>query len=200
MRGANHTIVGFCSKELGFIVGAHFDSSCNQQVFAECILRLKDIVTARGPQKRRLIVLDSVPFHKTQMIRLLEDEHFKIVYLPPYSPAWNPIELCWSWLSWKIAHLLQDAGNTTQVVGNSITMAIGEMMFTEHGKHIVEQYVNHCHKVYQISILNDGWLFFDKVSESDEELAELVGEYNAVHPSAPLNLSGFGVQVQRSIT
>eukprot|EP00762_Andalucia_godoyi_P004856 ANDGO_07285.mRNA.1 hypothetical protein len=74
------------------------------------------------------------------------------------------------------------------------------MAFTEHGKHIVEQYVNHCHQVCQISILNDDWLFFDKISESDEELSELVEEYNAVHQATPLALSGFGVQLQRSST
>lgn len=39
------------------------------------------------------VVMDNAAFHKTKATRqILEDAGFELVYLPPYSPDFNPIE------------------------------------------------------------------------------------------------------------
>ena len=52
-----------------------------------------------APTLRRgdLVVLDNLSAHKGERIRqLIEARGACLEYLPPYSPDFNPIELCWS--------------------------------------------------------------------------------------------------------
>ena len=44
-----------------------------------------------------VVVMDNLSVHKVTAIRpLIEGAGAELVYLPPYSPDLNPIELCWS--------------------------------------------------------------------------------------------------------
>jgi transposase len=44
-----------------------------------------------------IVVMDNLSAHKTQRVReLIEARGARLVYLPPYSPDFNPIERCWS--------------------------------------------------------------------------------------------------------
>jgi transposase len=44
-----------------------------------------------------IVVMDNLSAHKTQRVReLIEARGARLVYLPPYSPDFNPIEPCWS--------------------------------------------------------------------------------------------------------
>jgi transposase len=44
-----------------------------------------------------VLVIDNARFHKSAKIeRLIKDAGCKIIYLPPYTPEFNPIEQCWS--------------------------------------------------------------------------------------------------------
>jgi transposase len=44
-----------------------------------------------------IVVMDNLSAHKTQKVReLIEARGARLVYLPPYSPDFNPIERCWS--------------------------------------------------------------------------------------------------------
>ena len=46
-----------------------------------------------------VVVMDNAPFHKrAAVIRLLEDEGHTVLWLPPYSPDFNPIEKVWAWM------------------------------------------------------------------------------------------------------
>jgi transposase len=52
-----------------------------------------------APTLRRgdIVVLDNLSAHKGERIRqLVEGRGARLEYLPPYSPDFNPIELCWS--------------------------------------------------------------------------------------------------------
>ena len=51
------------------------------------------------PTLRRgdIVVLDNLSAHKGERIRqLIEGRGARLEYLPPYSPDFNPIELCWA--------------------------------------------------------------------------------------------------------
>lgn len=44
-----------------------------------------------------MIVLDNHPIHKVKMVKKITDEYgMTLLYLPPYSPDFNPIEQTWS--------------------------------------------------------------------------------------------------------
>lgn len=44
-----------------------------------------------------IVVMDNLSAHKAQRVReLIEARGARLVYLPPYSPDFNPIERCWS--------------------------------------------------------------------------------------------------------
>jgi transposase len=44
-----------------------------------------------------LVLIDNLSAHKSDLIRQrIEGCGARLHFLPPYSPHWNPIELCWS--------------------------------------------------------------------------------------------------------
>lgn len=61
-----------------------------------------------GPQLQRgdVVVMDNLAAHKIDGVRaLIADRGAQLLYLPPYSPDFNPIEKCWA----KIKQLLRGA-------------------------------------------------------------------------------------------
>lgn len=58
-----------------------------------------------------IVVLDNVGAHRTPNVRrIIEAAGARVLYLPPYSPDFNPIELCWS----KLKALLKEFGARTR--------------------------------------------------------------------------------------
>ena len=58
-----------------------------------------------------IVVLDNVGAHKPETVRqLIESAGARLLFLPPYSPDLNPIELCWS----KLKAALRDFGARTR--------------------------------------------------------------------------------------
>jgi len=53
------------------------------------------------------IVMDNAAFHRKKRLLLiaLESGH-KVVFLPPYSPEYNPIEKFWAWIKGKLRKVL----------------------------------------------------------------------------------------------
>ena len=56
-----------------------------------------------------VIVMDNAPFHKRQdTLDALQAEGHTVLWLPPYSPDFNPIEKTWAWIKrlrkqWRLA-------------------------------------------------------------------------------------------------
>src|SRR6266498_3126518 len=49
------------------------------------------------PQKNSVLVMDNASIHhNNELIRIIEGVGCKVVFLPPYSPDYNPIELAFS--------------------------------------------------------------------------------------------------------
>lgn len=54
----------------------------------------------------QIVIMDNAKAHQVQEPRpLIESQGARLVYLPPYSPDLNPIELAWS----KVKHFLRKA-------------------------------------------------------------------------------------------
>ena len=61
------------------------DGSYNTKSFAAFVERLP---------RNRTVLLDNVSFHKSKSVRSVANErNIKLVFIPPYSPWFNPIEL-----------------------------------------------------------------------------------------------------------
>lgn len=57
--------------------------------------------------KDAYVVMDNCSVHKgTQIENLIESTGAKLIYLPPYSPDFSPIENCWS----KVKNILRSIG------------------------------------------------------------------------------------------
>lgn len=72
--------------------------------------------------KRACVVMDNFSSHKVTGIQeAIEAVGTKLVYLPPYSPDFNPIENCWS----KVKEFLRSiAFRTYQELDQAITDAL----------------------------------------------------------------------------
>ena len=65
-----------------------------------------------------VVVLDNLSAHKAKAVRaLVEAVGARLLYLPPYSPDFNPIELAWSKLK---SHLRKAAARTTETLYTAI--------------------------------------------------------------------------------
>jgi transposase len=69
-----------------------------------------------------IVIMDNLPAHKVTGIReMIEDARAGLLYLPPYSPDFNPIELAFSKLK---AFLRKAAARTKDELENAIAEAI----------------------------------------------------------------------------
>lgn len=100
------------SKRLSIISAIHknnhiapfaFEGSCDRAVFETY---LKFVLIPRL-QPGYTIIMDNASFHKGGKItQIIEDAGCQILYLPPYSPDYNPIEHHWAAIKSKIRHFL----------------------------------------------------------------------------------------------
>ena len=62
--------------------------------------------------KNKVIIMDNASFHKSQRTKeLIEKAGHKLLYLPPYSPDFNPIEHKWGHVKTKVKNI-RDKFNT----------------------------------------------------------------------------------------
>ena len=88
-----------------------------------------EVYVAQGllPTLRRgdIVLMDNLSSHKAPRIRqLIESVGARLEFLPPYSPDWNPIELCWS----KIKTVLRTAkAHTFEALRDALDDAFGSV-------------------------------------------------------------------------
>lgn len=84
-----------------------------------------------------VVVMDNLAAHKDGKVReMIEAAGARIIFLPPYSPEWNPIELAWAWLK---AWLKTAAARKEEGVNNAIAMAMAIL-----GKENPRNWIRHC--------------------------------------------------------
>jgi putative transposase len=56
-----------------------------------------------------IIILDNASFHKkTELKELAEEYGFTIIFLPPYSPDFNPLEKFWAWMKSHLKKIIRN--------------------------------------------------------------------------------------------
>jgi transposase len=104
------------------------EGSVNQEVYQEFLAELRDLV-----KDDETCIIDNCAIHKTLESLLLIRDVFrgKYIFLPKYSPHWNPIELAFSqikrYLRGREHIILRAGGNHVEEINNAF------FIYSEHG-------------------------------------------------------------------
>jgi len=71
--------------------------------------------------KGQVVIMDNASIHKNNKVReLIESVGCKILYLPPYSPDFNPIENYWAVMKKNIRKIRSKCGNITEAIDTTL--------------------------------------------------------------------------------
>lgn len=88
-----------------FIAPFTFKGGCNATIFNTWC---EQILLPQIP-KGTTIIMDNAAFHKKSTTReLIENAGCYLLYLPTYSPDFNPVEHCWHTLKSRLKPLLKN--------------------------------------------------------------------------------------------
>lgn len=120
-QGKNVTMIGGLSWAKGFIAPMTWQGGTDGLTFRTYI----ETVLVPKLWKGACVVMDNFKSHHVEGIRkAIEAVGAKLIYLPPYSPDFSPIENCWS----KIKALLRtDAARTYDALNQAFADAIEEI-------------------------------------------------------------------------
>ncbi len=91
-HGPNVTMVGSLGLE-GIDTAMSFEGAMNGAIFRVYVEQVLAPTLLAGD----VVVLDNLPSHKVKGIEeAIESRGARLMYLPPYSPDFSPIEECWS--------------------------------------------------------------------------------------------------------
>jgi len=119
-RGKNVSIIGAISmKEI--ITSVNILGSANKIIFEAFIANKLVPKLWDGAY----VIMDNCTIHKNKEIEeLIEEAGAKVMYLPPYSPDFSPIENCWS----KVKTILRTIGaRTYQELAKAIEQAFNQV-------------------------------------------------------------------------
>ncbi|CAB4463470.1 unnamed protein product [Rhizophagus irregularis] len=96
VRGKRYTILPVLTLD-GFIAADIMKGSCNKKRFQTFILTQVLPQMNEYPNKNSVIVMDNAKIHHDEkLVESIEQMGCKVLYLPPYSPDYNPIEMAFS--------------------------------------------------------------------------------------------------------
>jgi transposase len=114
------TLLGAMSTR-GVIAAMTVESHTDGDVFLAYI----EQVLCPRLQEGQVVIMDNLPAHKVEGVRrMIEAMGAELLYLPPYSPDFNPIEQAWS----KIKQQLRSAkARTVESLEAAITHALAQV-------------------------------------------------------------------------
>jgi transposase len=131
--GKNITLVSSIGKERGMGASLVVEGSTNGTVFHTYLQDVLCPTLERG----QVVVMDNLSAHKGERVReLIEAKGCELVYLPPYSPDFNPIEQAFS----KLKSYLRAACARSQ---KTLMEVIGQALSTISSSD-AEGYFEHC--------------------------------------------------------
>ena len=109
----------------GVLAAASIDAATDGDVFTQFIREV--LVPALRPGM--VVVMDNLAAHKMAAIRLLiEKAKCRLVYLPPYSPDYSPIENIWSKLKQGLRSI---SARAIPALGDAVTQALATITSTD---------------------------------------------------------------------
>lgn len=123
-RGARLSTLGALSSQ-ALLTAMCFEGTLNGSVFMYFLEHFLCPVLQPGQS----VIVDNAKAHQVEGAReLIESKGARLVYLPPYSPDLNPIELAWS----KVKHFLRKARARTV---ETLYQALAEALATITADH-----------------------------------------------------------------
>jgi transposase len=114
------TLLGAMSLR-GVIAAMTVESPTDGDVFLAYVER----VLCPRLQAGQVVVMDNLAAHKVEGVRsLIEAVGAELLYLPPYSPDFNPIEQAWSKIK---QHLRSAKARTVESLETAITVALAQI-------------------------------------------------------------------------
>ena len=96
------TIIAGLNCKNDIIASIYFKGNTNTEIF---INWLKEYLLPKL-KVNQVIIMDNASFHKSNKIKeIIESYGCRLIFLPPYSPDFNPIEKYWSFLKNKLKKL-----------------------------------------------------------------------------------------------
>jgi transposase len=118
--GKNITLLSSIGKRMSMGASLVVEGSTNRTVFETYLQDVLCPTLKRG----QVVVMDNLSSHKGERVReLIEGKGCELIYLPPYSPDFNPIEQAFS----KLKSYLREACARTQ---QTLMELIGEALHT----------------------------------------------------------------------
>ncbi len=117
VRGNNHSLIGAISSEeiLAFAYGEWATNTYSFITFLEKYLCPK-------LHSKHIVIMDNVKFHHNIDVKnIIESTGAKIIFLPPYSPDYSPIENMWSKIK---AYLRNISASTVEILKKAINNSI----------------------------------------------------------------------------
>ena len=134
--GPNVTLIAALTPDgLGALMSV--DGAVNGEVFAAYLEHVLGPTLVPGD----VVVLDNLPAHKVAgLAELVEARGVRLLYLPPYSPDFNPIELAFSklktWLRTAQARTREALEAVIQTATEWVTQADAKNWFDHCGYHV----------------------------------------------------------------
>jgi transposase len=122
-RGPNTTLLSSMTLE-GMGTSLAVEGATNRKVFETYVEQILAPTLRRG----QVVMMDNLTAHKGERVKeLIEERGCELIYLPPYSPDFNPIEEAFS----KIKALVRKAEARTrealvEAIGRGISMVTAE--------------------------------------------------------------------------
>lgn len=111
-------IAGLCEDHL--LAPFYFSGHCNADVFNAWVEKILIPELKSG----QTVILDNARFHKsTKTKELIEQAGCHLLFLPPYSPDYNPIEHRWFPLKNTVRKILQTFLDLTAAIETAIIIA-----------------------------------------------------------------------------
>ena len=119
-HGSTLTLLGAMSRE-GMLASMTVESPTDGDVF----LAYLDQLLCPALRPGQVVVMENLAAHKIQGVReRIEEVGAELLYLPPYSPDFNPIEPCWA----KVKQSLRSAqARTVEVLEVAVAQALASI-------------------------------------------------------------------------
>lgn len=138
-RGKNLTVVGAVRADGGLVAWRSMDGAMTGARFLAFVVEA--LIPALRPGD--VLVLDNLSAHKTRAVRAaLVEADVGVLYLPRYSPEFNPIELCWAVVKSRLRSI---GARTREALRVAVAGALAAV-----GAEQVRRWIRHCG--YRLSI------------------------------------------------
>ena len=129
-RGRNTTIIGALGWQ-GWQAGLTLEGAADTAAFEAFVESCLVPTLSQG----QMVVVDNLSIHKGGRVRqLIEEAGCSLLFLPTYSPDFNPIELAWSKLK---AFLRRIGARTRELLEDAISSGL-DTITTQDAKHWFE--------------------------------------------------------------